>query len=128
MSDVNDPMSWVAKAEEDYAVARLSLRRKKPFTYSACFHAQQCAEKYLKALLVSKGQVFSKTHDLILLNDLCAKAGVLLTVEPKELNTLAHYAVRIRYPGEDPTPEEAQEALEVAKAVRRFARKFLGLR
>jgi HEPN domain-containing protein len=48
MSDVNDPLSWVTRAEEDYDVARTSLRRKKPYTHTACFHAQQCAEKYLK--------------------------------------------------------------------------------
>jgi HEPN domain-containing protein len=43
-------MNWVEYAEEDYLVARSTLRRKKPLTHSACFHAQQCAEKYLKYL------------------------------------------------------------------------------
>ena len=33
MSDVNDPLSWVERAEEDYTVARSPLRRKKPLTY-----------------------------------------------------------------------------------------------
>jgi len=59
MSDVTDPLSWVERAEEDYALARLSLRQKKPLAYGACFHAQQCAEKYLKAILVSRGTVFA---------------------------------------------------------------------
>jgi len=40
---------------------------------------------------------------------------------------LSYYAVRVRYPGEDPTPDEAREALDTARAVRRFARKWLGL-
>lgn len=30
MSDVNDPLAWVERAEEDYAVARVSIRRKRP--------------------------------------------------------------------------------------------------
>ena len=55
MSGIADPLAWVERAEEDYAIARFALRRKPPFTYSACFHAQQCAEKYLKALLVHVG-------------------------------------------------------------------------
>src|SRR4029453_6914324 len=37
----------------------------------ATFHAQQCAEKYLKALLVSRRQAFPRTHDVVALHDLC---------------------------------------------------------
>lgn len=125
MSDVNDPLSWVERAEEDYLMARSALRRRKPLTYSACFHAQQCAEKYLKAILVSKGVAFAKAHDLLLLSNQCEKAGVFLVIEPKQLNTLSDYAVRVRYPGDDPTPDDAREAVEIAKAVRRFVRAFL---
>ena len=55
MSEINDPLAWVKKAEEDFILARSVLRRKKPLITGACFHAQQCAEKYMKALLVSKG-------------------------------------------------------------------------
>ncbi len=127
MSDVNDPLAWIERAEEDYLLARSALRRKKPLTYGACFHAQQCAEKYLKAILVARGVAFAKIHDLLLLSDQCEKAGVIVTIEAKQLNTLSDYAVRIRYPGEDPTPDEAHEAIEIAKAVRRFARTFLGV-
>jgi HEPN domain-containing protein len=127
MSDATDPLSWVERAEEDYQAATLSLRRKKPLTYVACFHAQQCAEKYLKALLVSQGVIVSKVHDLLLLNDQCIRAGVLLGIDAKKLNTLSDYAVRVRYPGDDPTPDEAREAVEIAKVVRRFARVLLDI-
>ena len=127
MSDINDPLSWVERAEEDYLVGQSSLRRKKPLTYTVCFHAQQCAEKYLKAMLVSKKRKFSKVHDLLVLNDQCTKAGIFLGVAPRDLNTLSDYAVRVRYPGQDPTPDEAREALTIARAVRRCARKFLGV-
>lgn len=37
-------------------------------------------------------------------------------------------AVLVRYPGEEPTLEEAREALDIARAVRRFARRFLGVK
>lgn len=63
---MTDPLSWVERADEDYALARSALRRKKPLAYGVCFHSQQCAEKYLKAMLVSKRQRFSKVHDLLL--------------------------------------------------------------
>ncbi|MGB0383842.1 MAG: HEPN domain-containing protein [Ardenticatenaceae bacterium] len=128
MSDSSDPLAWVARAEEDYTVVRLSLRHKKPLLYSACFHAQQCAEKYLKAILVSRHHAFPKTHDLRLLENLCTSAGILVPVDNALLDTLSSYAVRVRYPGDDPTLDEAKEAQKIAKAVRRFVRKLLGLK
>jgi HEPN domain-containing protein len=127
MSEANDPLAWAASAEEDFVLARTAVRRKQPLASGACFHAQQCAEKYVKALLISKGADFPKTHDLLLLNNLCSTNGILLEIDPRHLNTLADYAVRTRYPGNDPTAEDAKEAIELAKLVRDFARKFLGL-
>jgi len=50
MSESTDPQAWVLRAEEDYLLCRSALRRKVPLRYGATFHAQQCAEKYLKAL------------------------------------------------------------------------------
>src|ERR1035441_6136638 len=47
---------WVAKAEEDYLAALdLARRRKRPLWSGVCFHAQQCAEKYLKARMEEAG-------------------------------------------------------------------------
>ncbi len=128
MSDVTDPRSWGERAEEDFAMAGSALRRKRPLTSSACFHAQQCAEKYLKAILIARGRRFPKTHDPLQLNTLCAQAGVLAPLNIRDLSTLSHHAVRTRYPGEEPTVDEAGEALETARAVRRFARQLLGVR
>src|SRR3990172_1970292 len=127
MSEVSDPLAWAERAEEDFELARSALQRKKPFTASACFHAQQCAEKYMKALLISRGADFPKTHDLLMLNNLCSSAGLFLEINPKHLNTLTDYAVRTRYPGEEPTLEEAKEALGHAKIVRGLARALLGI-
>ena len=127
MSETNDPLAWAARAEEDFALARTALRRKQILPSGACFHAQQCAEKYMKALLISKSADFPKTHDLLLLNNLCSINGILLEIDPKHLNTLTDYAVRTRYPGNDPSAEDAKEAIELAKLVRNFARRFLGI-
>jgi HEPN domain-containing protein len=45
-------VEWVDKAEGDMAIAKRELRARKQPNYDAvCFHAQQCVEKYLKALL-----------------------------------------------------------------------------
>ncbi|GAB4421631.1 MAG: hypothetical protein Fur0044_19210 [Anaerolineae bacterium] len=91
------------------------------------FHAQQCAEKYLKAILVAKGQAFPKTHDLAALSDLCDQNGVIIPISQDLLQRLTAYAVQVRYPGDDPSPDEARAALKTAQTVRNFARKLLGL-
>lgn len=128
MNDATDPLAWLARAEEDYTLAQLALRRKPPLTYGVVFHAQQCAEKYLKALLVAREQPFPKTHDLAALSDLCQRGQVIVPVAQDALQRLTAYAVQVRYPGEDPFPDEARQALETARAVRRFARQTLGVK
>jgi len=46
-----DVRDWVVKVEEDFAVVQVLARRRRPAVQNAvCFHAQQCAKKYLKAL------------------------------------------------------------------------------
>lgn len=127
MTDPTDPLAWVARAEEDYTLAQLALRRKLPLTYGTVFHAQQCAEEYLKALLVARGQTFPKTHDLAALSDLCHQYQLIVPIDQDALQRLTAFAVQVRYPGEDPTLDEARLALKTAQAVRRFARKILGV-
>jgi HEPN domain-containing protein len=54
----------VGKAEEDYRTAELIERSREPLYDQLCFHCQQSAEKYLKALLEELGVAIDKTHDL----------------------------------------------------------------
>jgi HEPN domain-containing protein len=112
----------VVRAEEDSVLCRSALRRKIPLLYGATFHAQQCAEKYLKALLIAHAHPFPRTHDLAALHDLCTQAGLAVRMEADQLDRLNAYAVQVRYPGDDPTLEEAQKAVEIAQAVRRWVR------
>ncbi len=127
MSDPTDPRAWADRADEDYTLAQLALRRKSPLTYGVVFHAQQCAEKYLKALLVARKQLFPKTHDLAALSDLCSQSGLIIPIDQDALQLLAAYAVQVRYPGDDPTVEDARLALKTAQAVRSFAKGILGI-
>ena len=127
MSEINNPLAWVEKAEEDFALAQSALRRKMPLVTGVCFHSQQCAEKYMKALLVSKKASFPKTHDLLMLSNLCSNAGILIEIDAKLLSILTDYAVRTRYPGEGPTLGDAKEAMKIAKLTRSIARSFLGI-
>ena len=73
---------WVAKAEGDFpSCLRETRAPKNPNHDSACFHAQQCVEKYLKGLLTLVGVDFPRTHDLVALLSLVpAAAGLAVTV------------------------------------------------
>ncbi len=125
---VDDPVEWARYAEEDWNVAASLMRRKHPPSTAICFHAQQSAEKYLKALLLASKVNFPKTHDLAALNSLCEQHGILTGFSPQLLTLLTDHAVAARYPGQEPTLEEARQSLEIAKSVRKFVRKWLGMK
>jgi HEPN domain-containing protein len=108
------------KAEQDFLAAENLVESKEEgLTGIVCFHAQQCAEKYLKALLVCQGVAFPKTHDLRLLLDLIPPA-VPLGLRREEVVPLNRYVIEGRYPGdwEPITVAEARCALEMAQSVR----------
>ena len=63
---------WVAKAENNYRTAVVILEEiAEPIVDTACFHCQQCAEKYLKAFLTEHQVKFPRQHPLIPLLELC---------------------------------------------------------
>lgn len=49
---------WIRKAEEDCRVANREMEAEPPSFNAVCFHAQQCVEKYLKAVLQENDVVF----------------------------------------------------------------------
>lgn len=113
---------WVDHAEHDLTNARHTLTMGDedcPFD-TVCFHAQQCAEKYLKALLTLKAVPFPKVHDLREIVAL-VPPGLLSRVEDFQLERLTPYAIETRYGGfrDEFTREEAKEAIEDAERVRR---------
>ncbi len=110
---------WVAKGEEDYSVASGLLRRRKVPADSICFHSQQAAEKFFKAVLQERGIRFGRTHDLEGLLRLCIPAFPQLTLLDGDAQLLNDYAVRYRYPGIDATKKQAKLAVKAAGRVRR---------
>ena len=119
---------WVAKAEGDFRTARREhLAAELPNYDAACFHAQQTAEKYLKARLVEAELVFPRIHDLEALLNLA------LPLEPdwhdlrEAVQRLTDMAVEVRYPGMVADAEDAAEAECTATRVRLAVRAALGL-
>ncbi len=120
---------WVSKAEGDFVTAGRELRARKSPNYDAvCFHCQQCAEKYLKAILQQNNKSIPKIHNLIELMLLCEEIDVSFEMLRADLVTMERYSVRVRYPGESAIKEDAQAAYSANSVVRTFVRQKLGLK
>lgn len=121
-------LEWVEKAEEDFHVLQRERRaRKYPSHNAACFHAQQCAEKYIKARLQEASTPFPRTHSLPALLQLVLPVEPLWTTLSPALNNLNVYGVNFRYPGANACKADARQALKDCRAVRKAARFSLGL-
>jgi len=118
---------WCEKAEHDLRNAEyvLTLGKGCP-TDTVCFHCQQCAEKYLKALLLFRSIGFPKTHDLVLLYNL-ATGQCRLNLPLSAVQPLNRYSIEARYPGDwEPIDlQEAAQAVEMARLIRRAVRDVL---
>jgi len=117
---------WVAKAEEDLSNATHTLKLGPACpTSTVCFHAQQCAEKYLKAYLASRAVSFPKTHEIEQLI-LLMPGNVRPSLGVEEQALLTEYAVGPRYPGWRDIPlSEARRAVTLARRVRNHVRSLL---
>jgi HEPN domain-containing protein len=119
---------WVRKAEGDFAtLGRESRARKNPNYDAICFHAQQCAEKYLKAVLCENGVKFRPIHDLVTLLELALPLQPEWERFREDLAFLSGYAVSYRYPGEWAKRQSAMDALDRCRSFRLAARHILKL-
>jgi len=119
---------WVDKAEGDFATAQRETRaRKQPNHDAACFHCQQCAEKYLKARLQEASVAFPPTHNLTNLLNLLLPVEPTFSLLRSALQALTLYAVQYRYPGTQANRAEARAALALCRTVRDAVRTSLGL-
>ncbi len=122
-------LEWVEKAEKDWNSLHREVRaRKNPNYDAACFFAQQCVEKYLKARLVEADIYFKKVHDLTYLLELVKPLEPLWVAYEQEMRILTDYAIEFRYPGASADLEIAKLAQRVCKSFRATARQSLGLK
>jgi HEPN domain-containing protein len=119
---------WVKKAEADFVTAAKLGRGREPLHDQVCFHCQQCAEKYLKALMEEVGLTVPRTHNLISLLPLLKPHHPSLRSFRRGLDFLTRFAVETRYPGDSASRRQAMAALRWADLVRTAARSLLGLR
>ncbi len=116
---VAETQSWLVKALADLRAAECLLALQPPLTGLALFHAQQAAEKALKAFLSWHDVPFRKTHDLSVLGQQCLAIDRTLEDLCRRVAQLTVFAWLFRYPGEveEPSLEEARGDLALAREV-----------
>jgi HEPN domain-containing protein len=119
MATANDlARGWMQKGESDRLNADRTTQSAGPYD-TACFHAQQAVEKYLKAILALAGSPIPRTHDLEDIYDHCVAIAPDLLLDPLELSLLTPYAVQLRYDvGFWPDRATAEQALATVDRVR----------
>ena len=122
---MDDPLVWMDFARNDLRMARDGIKHGYRLE-SLCFHAQQAAEKALKAVLVGRFIQFPKVHDVerlldLLPSDLAPNPAVRKAV------ALTRYAEAGRYPHgfEDVMVDEYREAVALASTVLNWVEKVL---
>ncbi len=109
---------WLSRAKGDLALSQAPLP-KGAYYEDLCYHAQQAAEKALKAIYRKNGWAFRYTHDVDELIAELREKGVEIPSVVAEAVVLTGYASEARYPGlEEPVSvEEYSEAVRLAEAV-----------
>ena len=118
---------WFRKAENDLLVIKNNIASDEVPIDACCFHAQQAAEKYMKAYLVSKLINFPKTHDLQSLLNLCITVNHSFNNLIEPAIRLSDYAIAPRYPDafDDLTINDVINAQKDAMEIKKFILKNL---
>ena len=123
---IENVILWMSYADEDLGLANYAMKMpgNRPYRLIA-YHAQQCAEKYLKAYMVYHDTDFPYTHDIQKLLNLCGNYKWIEKI--KDAGELTPYAISARYPGMDEqvTEDEAHHAVDLASNVKKTIRKVL---
>ena len=115
------PDEWLSRAHSDLALARIRLPSGGAYE-DLCFHAQQAAEKAIKALYRARRLEFRYTHDIAELLNGLRTSGVDIPEAVREAVELSTYAWQARYPGvqEPATDEDHLRTVELADRVVRW--------
>lgn len=118
--------SWIKKANRDLEVSKRELKLSNPYTDIICFHAQQTAEKYMKAYLIWLDIEFQKTHGVEDLVILASKKDPSILELKDSGAELSSFAVLVRYPEfEEPSIEDTITTVKIAEKFKNFINKKL---
>lgn len=119
--------TWITKAENDLKSAKKLIEGTDPIYDTSIYHAQQCAEKALKAYLSYKDQPIQKTHDVQFLVELCIELDGIFESIMEDAILLNPYSTLFRYPDIilEPEKEDVIDAIEKAENILHFVKKLI---
>ncbi len=123
----HQPEAWLHRAESDLALARHAAAADDVLPEDAVYHAQQCAEKALKAVLLKRVGQFPFVHDLDILVERLKATGVAIPEFVQDAGDLTQYAIQTRYPGDwEPVDVvEMREGIAHAAQILRWAQTMI---
>ena len=115
---VDEALRWKRYAREELALAKALASDADAPARLVCWHAQQVAEKALKAALTVSEIEFPRTHNLVALRVLLPPV-LAEEMDVHELAELTQWGTESRYPGEwaEPSAEDAHAAFGTATRV-----------
>ena len=119
--NIYDVKEWYRMADNDFDSAILLNEAVRRHYEIICYHCAQSVEKYLKGYLIYQNVIPIKTHDLVLLNNLCIEHDVGFRNISFECNILNRFTNDIRYPNQYETGEtEVNLAFNTVEKIRNF--------
>lgn len=117
-SEWSESAQWFARAVRDLEKAEVMNDTGAFDPGDVCAYAQQAAEKAIKAVLAGESDVVPRMHDLSALRSRSA-LEIAVCVTDEMLVRVSALWTSSRYPGDwlEPTRDDADEALRVARAV-----------
>lgn len=109
---------WLRKASNDLKASK-KLSDDNETLDCSVFHTHQCAEKALKAFIISIKQTIPKTHDLGFLLERCAEVDPIFMLLINESKFLDAYGYDSRYPNDNfyVDKQRTEEAIERAEKI-----------
>lgn len=124
MAELGDARTWLGVAREDLAIAEARIPG---VGYGLlCFHAQQAAEKAIKAVLLGLDVSFPFIHDLGRLLEIADAANLPVPTALADADLLTDYATLARYPSAaEIDVDDYVQAIAMARAVVSWAEGLL---
>lgn len=117
----NHVNEWLRQADEELRTAQYLAGGN--FYRSACYHAEQAIEKFLKAHLIAKGWDLEKTHSIRRLLVIAEDNRLKFDLEESDI-VFMDSIYRGRYPGEagllphgEPDREDAERAIKIVSHI-----------
>jgi HEPN domain-containing protein len=118
---IKDVMEWMQIADDDFDSAKILNESAHKHYEIICYHCAQAVEKYLKGYLSYNDIIPQKTHNLLLLNDICIETDDAFENIRTECSLLNRFANEIRYPHRiEINGEDVNYALVAVEKIRNF--------